>query len=191
MKSAARPRPDWTLWRQIPTVKAWEAVALSLDIDPKVVQRIDLRAQDAAAALLDNRIGLMSKQWLLLNPGPRVRFAESQEFSDRLEVTVRSEDRLPSAVPIGAEDHPTERRVHMSEFAALAQALGWRIPPDLERLAKSRRSSDFKLATMQAAYDELYAETGKPPSERQIAERTGFHRDTIKRRRSQLKNRPN
>src|SRR5205807_1404366 len=32
------PRPNWAYWRDIPTVSLFEAVALSLNVDPRVLR---------------------------------------------------------------------------------------------------------------------------------------------------------
>jgi hypothetical protein len=184
-RALERPRPDWNLWRQIPTVKAFEAVALSLDIDPKTVRRVDLKAANEAIALRDDRIGLMAKQWALLNPGgPCVRFVEeSEEFNERFEVTVRTVEELPSAG--GASHDHADRLVRLSEFAAFAQSNGWKIPDGLKELAGG--DDGVKMAVIQRAYDDIHADTGKPPSQRAVTKRAGYDRATVRARWSRLK----
>jgi hypothetical protein len=174
----SRPRPDWRLWRQIPTAKVWEAVALSLDIDPTTVRRVDLKAANAALALRGDKIGLMAKQQALLWSGPTSRFDESEEFNERLEVTVRNEERLPNVAE--APDHPADRMVGLAQFAAMAGALQWEVPRELAQLPKPVQ--DPQLLDMRQAYDQLRAETGKEPSRRKVAERANYDRDTVNKR---------
>jgi hypothetical protein len=186
---APTPRPDWKLWKQIPTLKAWEAVALSLDIDPKAVKRVDLMAATAAMALHGGRIGLMAKQQLLTWSGPLSRFDESQEFNDRLEVTVRNVERLPSVGD--APEDGADRVVRLSEFAALARFLDWIGPDELSELGKAAEARDQTLANIQQTYNRLLTETGKPPSQRAVAKKSGHSRDAVSVRwPAVVKNRP-
>ena len=157
-------------------MKAWQAVALSLNIDPNAVKRVDLKAAAAAHALGGGKIGLAAKQQLLSWSGPASRFAESKEFNERLEVTIRNNETLPT---VGTPDDEADRRVRLSEFASLAHSIGWQIPDGLKGLAKP---ADQKLADMQQAYDKLRAKTGKAPSQRAVAAASGYRPETVSKR---------
>jgi hypothetical protein len=77
----------------------------------------------------------------------------------------------------------------MAQFAALALTLGWGIPTELKGLAKA---ADSMTGVMQQAYEELLAASGKPPSQRAVAKKSGYSRDAVTLRWSAIsKNRPN
>ncbi len=70
-------RPRWKKWRLMPEVAAWEAVALSMDIEPEQVNF------DESESYYDG------------NP-----FDEGKEFNDRLSVVVANKSnrmRFPTA----------------------------------------------------------------------------------------------
>lgn len=61
-----------------------------------------------------------------------------------------------------------------------------------EKILQQRRTQDDKLQDIQQAYDELFAQTGKAPSRRAVAERSGYNRETVNLRWGLLnKNQPN
>ena len=57
----------------------------------------------------------------------------------------------------------------------------------IERL---RRPPDFALNIIQATFDELRARTGKAPSQRAVADRSGYARETVRARWPNLRNQP-
>lgn len=180
----ARPRtPDWALWLQIPAVKAWEAVALSLDIDPKAITRVNLKAATAATARRDDKIGDMAKTILDSWSGPTWRFDESQEFNKRCEVATRNVEALPS---VGTALDDADRIVRLADVAAMALSLGWEIPRELTALAKPVKH-DHHLAGIQQAYDLERKKQGKEPSQRDVADRVPCARATVSKRWDRIK----
>jgi hypothetical protein len=118
--------PDWRIWKHLSKVRLHEAVALSLNIDPK---RLD---------------------W---TPDPfsgRRRFNEGREFDNRMWLAVRClGDTLPSpengwAVHWDDAD-PT---VRLKDFAAWAVSVGWALPAELGGLAAVTQSA---VASLEAA----------------------------------------
>jgi hypothetical protein len=161
-------------------VKAWEAVALSLNVEPTGVKRVDVRRANEVMALRDDKIGRMAKAGLLLDAGRSAyRFDESDDFNARLEAITRNEEALPSVGAPPATEYSADRHVRLSEFGALAISLGWKIPGELTKLA---RGADITLAEIQSAYDRLRRSTNKPPSQRDVATESGYHRETVKSR---------
>jgi hypothetical protein len=179
----ARPRPDWVLWTQIPVVKAWEVVALSLDIDPKAVIRVDLKAATAAQALRDDKIGRMAKVWLLCWSGPTSRFNESQHFADRLEVATRNAASAPGAG--GDSENSADRLVDLAAVATMAISMGWQIPREFAALAKPVKP-DSMLVNIQKAYDLLRKKQGSEPSQRDVSEKVPCARATVSSRWSRV-----
>jgi hypothetical protein len=183
MTNTRRPDPDWNLWRKIPTVKAWEAVALSLSLEPKAVKYVDLKRANAVRALRDDKIGLMARQQALLDDGPAYRFHESPEFNERLEVTIRNGEALPTVGASPADDYAADRTVRLSQFATLASSLGWEIPVELKELENpAGGKADRVLADIQAAYNAARAKKGKAPSQYAVAEESGYDRGTVRSR---------
>jgi len=102
-------RPNWNKWTHVKDVAVWEAVALSLDIDPEKVVRTSSAEAGFAA------------------------FRESLEFEERLFVTVRhlGVNRRLSIVSQGTQDPPLDATIDLKEFVAWAPAIRWRLPAAL------------------------------------------------------------
>ena len=95
--------PTWAVWSNIPAAKIWEAVALSLNIEPRKVRHI-------------------GTSWMGDNHG----FKERQDFEDRILVAKNAPSTaggLPRVV-VSLYD-PTESKVNLAEFAQWARNLGW------------------------------------------------------------------
>ena len=119
MQRANEPRtPNWRKWRHVPTAKLWEAVALSLDIEPNQVRH--------------NKHSWMAETHL---------FDEGEEFADRVFVTRKNlgKDPLlqPTLIQIG---HPEACEVLLVDFVRWTQAIGWEIPAALSDIATVRAS---------------------------------------------------
>ena len=108
-------KPNWKKWRLFPDVQAWQAAALSLDIDP-------------------NKIRFDKEHWSIEQPV----FAESQEYADRIEViSANIGGVLPSCGRSFA--HPFTRRTSLAAFAVWAESIDWEIPSELKALAKASK----------------------------------------------------
>ncbi len=101
--------PNWEKWRHVPNVKLWEAVALSLNIEPALVKH--------------SKHGWMSDSHL---------FDESKLFKDRIFVAKRNLSTdgplKPTAIATG---HPEGCEFSLAEFAGWACSISWEIPPEL------------------------------------------------------------
>ncbi len=102
-------KPDWDTWRHIPLVKRWEAAALSLDIDPDPLRRLNRSECDPKTIA-----GKVAREEF----EKRRRIIESQRYST-----------LPGC--------RNTRRIGIKPFAAWARRIGWDIPPELAALADS------------------------------------------------------
>lgn len=103
----------------MPTVKVWEAAALSLNIDPTEVRT--------------NPQGWMGGS----------AFIESADFEDRLEVISRNVD-VNGAALLRQDASPvptTSALISLPEFAAWAVAVRWEIPSELAALAPAPKSA--------------------------------------------------
>ncbi len=103
--------PNWRKWRAVPVVKAWEGVALSLNIEPDEVSHRE-------------------DSWMSGVHG----FRESREFKDRVFILGRNFGRRLRPTAIVAGD-PANCRVSLSELAGWAVSLGWEVPPEFAALA--------------------------------------------------------
>jgi hypothetical protein len=106
--------PDWTYWLHVPDVSPVEAVALSLDIDPKslsIVQGVHGRS---------------------LRGVPE---AEAAEFAKRLDLTKRNIG--PTLVVMNGREHQRgeEPKIRLKRFATWAAQIEWLIPAELAALA--------------------------------------------------------
>ncbi len=106
--------PDWNWWRHVPTVTLHEAVALSLNIDPKQLRRAGTRALIAGT-----------------------QFDEGPEFERRLALAKRClGDTLLGPVNQSAVRYYDEAAaVRLRDFAAWARSVEWQIPQELAQLA--------------------------------------------------------
>jgi len=175
-------KPKWSKWRFILEVKLWEAIALSLNIDP-------------------DKVKFNHDNWALGNSV----FEESKEFEDRLEILKRTIDRnngLKSLdISIGNQSANT---ISLPQFAVWALSIGWKIPQELADLTqeqktesensnvdnvansaaqaiRKRRSLSRMTVGLQvsiAAIDVLEEEKGKTPTPEQVYEYLLSKRDT-------------
>jgi hypothetical protein len=100
--------PPWTIWKNISKLKVFEAVALSLNIDPRKLRRI-------------------SHGW---TAGKRL-FNEGQEFNDRLFIAERNlaDIGVINSVAVGYEGQ--EAIVRLDLFVQWALRIGWSLPAEL------------------------------------------------------------
>lgn len=119
MESDRKPR--WAVWKLAPRVELWQAVSLSLDLEPTSVWRRTFSAMG--------------------EPTP-FSHSESQVFTDRLEVACLNASRLTGRSPSG--DFTVHLETPTNEFARFAIEVGWEIPEALAQLAPV--NWDFWLA---------------------------------------------
>jgi hypothetical protein len=144
--------PNWAKWNHIPEVMLWQAIALSLNIDPDVAER---SYSWKAEGTLTN---------------------ESKDFKDRLDVLLANFGRHPLLKPtrLSLSDRE-EGALLLSLFAAWAASLGWSIPPELKALGVDAQEpqpadSDFgrwAIAQLWTLLEAAYLLSGElPPAAR-------------------------
>lgn len=105
-------KPNWSKWRHMLDVKVWQAVALSLDIDPDKLQR-------------------NPHAWMSGAPG----FLEGREFADRLDVVCANIGSGRALTPVAyPSEHKASWPVQMREFVAWCMSIDWPIPDELRAL---------------------------------------------------------
>jgi hypothetical protein len=110
-------KPNWVVWQNVPACSIWEAVALSLGIDPR-------RVQEAS--------------WF--QEGQEFRYQEGRTFDDRLVMATRQLDRPEGLVAEYVDlAHRDLSRVSLYTFVRWAQELGWEVPRELVALAEQAR----------------------------------------------------
>ncbi len=156
-------RVDWSVWRHIPEVEIWKAVALSLDIDPRKVDRSHSRNLHANS-----------------DDAPK-------EFADRLLVATSNHELVPrTIVNLGDRE---DWQVSLSQFATWALSIEWKLPDELEAM-EVIADNDPQLRDMQEARDRIKDEGGRL-SARRVAEVCGYDRNGLKfKRRWELIKRP-
>jgi hypothetical protein len=137
--------PNWKIWKHIPDVKAYEAVALSLNIDP-------------------NKIRHSPHSWM----ADKQLFEEGEEFRERLFVVERNLEIL------GVRNYASEQYfnedpvLRLSTFAGWAASIRWELPSELTELAAP--ASGSALPQPERADQEKAAES--KPAPRRIAKQT-------------------
>lgn len=130
-------QPRWTKWRLMPEVEAWQAVALSLDIEPE-------------------KLKYRLNAWM---GGGENNFIEGNEFNDRLAVlqaNLSNKEYFPTTPKFNIGIFPDRQRVRLNEFAAWAMSVAeWDIPDELKSLAKkvepsAPEQSEHKTANREA-----------------------------------------
>lgn len=126
-KSESDRLPRWSKWRLMPEVKEWEAVALSLNIEPE-------------------KIKTDRNSWM----GAAHPFDEGDEFNDRLEIlnkhaSNRTYFPTPCILNMG---NWYQYEVRLDEFAAWCAHVGFAIPPELSALAKAATQAAPKMESV-------------------------------------------
>ena len=105
-----RKRPDWTLWLNLPKLKVWQAVALSLDIDPD--------------SMKPSGHGWMS------GPDGALSFMPAS-FADDAQATEFDKRRRIAAAQLAGRENADRAEGALRPFLDLAAGLGWPIPDAL------------------------------------------------------------
>ena len=105
-----RKRPDWTLWLNLPKLKVWQAVALSLDIDPD--------------SMKPSPHGWMS------GPDGALSFMPAS-FADDAQATEFDKRRRIAAAQLAGRENADRAEGALRPFLDLAAGLGWPIPDAL------------------------------------------------------------
>lgn len=137
MRQDENREPDWSIWAAVPTVLLWEAVALSLNIEPRTVRR-------------------PQHQWMG-GPGVALLFNESATFDDRLLVAERNLTRSGEGpLRTGDLDHARRCRIDLAEFGSWARSLNWTLPVEfpVAEVVKPAASPSAEAATTEKPLDE-------------------------------------
>lgn len=107
-------KPNWEVWANVPAWTAWEAVALSLDIDPKKVK-------------------LNGNAWMSADVNSDFPHQEGRTFDDRLIVLRRNLSSLQLHKSLS--HRPDYSELNAGDFVRWALSLKWTIPPEMAALA--------------------------------------------------------
>jgi len=159
-------QPRWKKWRLMPEVDIWQAVALSLNIEPEKVQTSD-------------------HAWM----GARFPFNEGDEFDDRLNITLayasnRAHFPTPCRLNMGGG---YLCGIRLSEFAEWAVSVAeWKnLPPELTAMAIKPDVSPAKAQSAQINHDSVPSSNDWRDKARAIADSL-FDRDTANKCRDSL-----
>ncbi len=122
--------PRWNKWRLMPEVKEWEAVALSLNIEP-------------------GEIKTDGNAWM----GAAHPFSEGEEFNDRLTILnkhVSNRTHFPTPCILNMANW-YQCEVRLDEFAEWCAHVGFAIPSELSALAKLATQTAQKVEVAPAA----------------------------------------
>lgn len=113
---ARRKKPQWRRWRDLSDVCIWEAVALSLNVDPRTVRWGAGLIQYTGHGELD----------------------EGPEFMDRMHVLERNVEsgQILQATTVD-EKLPYKSTISLPIFANWATSVGWRVPKELAAIGES------------------------------------------------------
>ncbi|WP_232341786.1 hypothetical protein [Burkholderia pseudomallei] len=137
------PRPPrWDDWRLMPELEVWQAVALSLDIEPDEVRF----NRDA---------------WM----GAEFPFDEGDDFTRRLRITLanlsdRTRFPTPGAINIGV---PHRNGVRLGEFERFAVEIArWEVPDEFRALAGSTHAAVAQATAMSSQLEPTKAAARRP-----------------------------
>lgn len=119
MMKKNKVKPNWEYWANIPNMKVWRAVALSLNFDPELLSWEQI--PDSKPPLGRWTVGG--------RPAPPA-------FKDRLDIAIANLEKL---TVISSQGHEGEWRITIASFAALANSIQtWDIPPEMAALASNK-----------------------------------------------------
>lgn len=121
--------PNWGKWRHVPNVELWEAVALSLDIEPNLVKF--------------HYDGWTSNTHF---------FEESELFNERIFVAERNLSAGGALKPMAVVEHRARCQVSLASFATWACSINWEIP---QQLVEMGDEINLPVDTSQANIAEL------------------------------------
>ena len=98
--------PNWNVWRNKREARIWEAVALSLNIEPSAIPKRGAQRRPAYSCI-DN-------------------------FDDRLDVAVSRASEL-GPIPMSARGHFWDSRIALEKFADLADECAWSLDSNFPR----------------------------------------------------------
>ena len=117
--------PDWDFWLNMPEVKLWQAVALSMNIDPDSLKHSGTAwmAGPGKWSIFTNDSFSSSEQQII--------------FDKRLRLLVANKSVKNGFSPgTLSMDDPAYHSVRQSEFSPWAQSIGWDIPAELAAMAR-------------------------------------------------------
>lgn len=131
--------PNWRIWKYIPEVKLYEAVALSLNIDPK-------KARHSPHSSMSGR---------------RL-FDEGQQFAERLFVVERNLDTIGVRNFANVRYFDADPVIRLKAFAAWAVSIGWSLPSELVELATGASGAPSPAEAEGKSPDQPVAKPGSP-----------------------------
>ena len=145
--------PDWSYWQLVPTVTLFEAVSLSLNIDPRKLVPHPAGGGPAGIAIVRH-------------PPP--------EFYNRLEWARRCVgETLPAAKPRYGEEH-----IRLQSFTEWATSLGWEVPPELEEALAGEIEPSNSIAKSEPEEPTHTGMPGRPAKSKHLID-DEFKRRTI------------
>tara|TARA_B100000686_G_scaffold201488_1_gene208401 strand:+ start:5209 stop:5619 length:411 start_codon:yes stop_codon:yes gene_type:complete len=107
---------DWDFWLNIPSVKLWQAVALSIDIDPKKMT------------------GLMTSSGPHFHPKSFRTRKEQNDFDKRCELLVAGVINTNDIRIVFISNVNIDSEIYLNSFVDWALSLEWDIPKELRIL---------------------------------------------------------
>ena len=136
-------KPDWNEWSLMPRVELWQAVALSMDLEPHDLHR------DVHTPLL----GFGS----FFKPNSFPSSIIEREFEKRLrilEANIEDSAKFPDAVINGELRRSI---VELPEFSVWAVSVGWEMPEELAKTSPEADEGDEVLLNFQDQESKLAA----------------------------------
>ena len=130
--------PNWRKWKYVHDIVLWRAVALSLNIAPEKVRR-------------------NPRRW-------RGRFAESEEFLDRLFVAEHNLQELQPLNFAAMHYDDADPVVRLKRFAAWAISIGWSLPRELTELGSGTIGTSPSASTAESESNPTERVSSKPES---------------------------
>jgi hypothetical protein len=144
--------PQWTIWKNMPELRVFEAVALSLNIDPRKVRH-------------------NPHAWMA---GKRL-FYEDQEFNDRFLVAERNLADIGVLNSVAAHYKGQEPIIRLDSFVRWALRIGWPLPAEL---LGNRASQEPDLPP--APLDRINSEAPTEPEQKTQRILNSTKRDAVK-----------
>ena len=135
-------KPDWDFWSYVPDVTILQAVALSRDIDPNLINY---------------------RTYKLAYGEEVTKRDESPEFEKRLAICVRNLNTLEARGRYDV-DELENCSVNLVKFTAVALSWNWKIPPEMAALAEPDKR-DAEILNLKQQVEALTQERDKLSAE--------------------------
>ena len=128
-------KPNWAVWSATSKVRAWQGVALSLNIEPTSIRRTSLGSAKNADSWARLGVDVERVVYTPIAGGALLLDTRiAKDFNQRLGAAIVEFDKLQPRPKESDDGLSADVYLSLPTFAAWAVRLGWRVPPEFSAL---------------------------------------------------------